>query len=292
MTGVAVGGATGGTIGNTQYARSGWTSCIFDGTTTFGDYIQISTTIAGDCHDTGSATYPTSGAVIGRVQSTNAGTGTAANVNLYSPGITGALAANYLSVGGAVTDSNGNYAIQKAAMTKFPTYNVVTNSFFAGGAGALMGSSNSVAGTSGAIAIGYDALNSATCMNGGVAIGYQAAFGYQCQNTGGEDGNFVNIGPFAADAATSEIEDVVLGNKACEDSPTLDDNICIGTHIYNGNGSNLTHNVLIGDNGGSAGGANYSFTQLYNTLVVPRSWTPLTSPHPRRRMVLTQVMIL
>src|SRR5262249_30190068 len=40
-----------------------------------GDYVQISSTNAADCHDAG-ASYPTSGQVLGRVLSTNTGAGT------------------------------------------------------------------------------------------------------------------------------------------------------------------------------------------------------------------------
>src|SRR5438093_2044244 len=75
--GIVVGGA--GTSGNAQIARLGTASCVFDGATTAGDYVQISTT-AGDCHD-GGATFPTSGGqVLGQVLSTNASGGTYAMV--------------------------------------------------------------------------------------------------------------------------------------------------------------------------------------------------------------------
>src|SRR5205823_6870216 len=68
--GIVVGGA--GTSGNAQIARLGTASCVFDGATTAGDYVQISSTTAGDCHDAG-ATFPTSGGqVLGQVLSTNA----------------------------------------------------------------------------------------------------------------------------------------------------------------------------------------------------------------------------
>jgi len=71
--GVVVGGA--GTTGNAQIVMTGTTSCVFDGATTAGDYVQASTTVAGDCHDTGGA-YPTNNQVVGRVLSTNGGSGT------------------------------------------------------------------------------------------------------------------------------------------------------------------------------------------------------------------------
>lgn len=74
IIGIVVDGA--GTSSNAQIAVKGQASCIFDGATTAGDYVQISGTTAGDCHDTGAATYPASGQVLGRVLSTNASGGT------------------------------------------------------------------------------------------------------------------------------------------------------------------------------------------------------------------------
>ncbi|MBV8118370.1 MAG: hypothetical protein JO081_00335, partial [Alphaproteobacteria bacterium] len=73
IEGIAISGA--GTSGNALIARAGQASCIFDGATTAGDYVQISSTTGGDCHDAGSA-YPSSGQVLGRVLSTNASGGT------------------------------------------------------------------------------------------------------------------------------------------------------------------------------------------------------------------------
>jgi hypothetical protein len=63
------------TTGSAVIARGGEASCTFDGATTAGDYVQNSTTTSGDCHDTGSATVPTSGQILGRVLSTNASSG-------------------------------------------------------------------------------------------------------------------------------------------------------------------------------------------------------------------------
>jgi hypothetical protein len=73
IVGIVVGGA--GAAGNAQIARLGQASCVFDGTTTAGDYVQISATVAGDCHDAG-ATFPSSGQVLGFVLSSNASGGT------------------------------------------------------------------------------------------------------------------------------------------------------------------------------------------------------------------------
>jgi len=63
-----------GTSGSALIVQTGYASCAFDGATTSGDYVQISPTTAGDCHDAGSA-YPASGQVVGRVLSTNASPG-------------------------------------------------------------------------------------------------------------------------------------------------------------------------------------------------------------------------
>lgn len=81
--GITTAGA--GTTGNASVQILGQASCVFDGATTAGDYVQASTTTGGDCHDFG-ATYPTGGQVIGRVLSTNAATGTY-SVVLFSPDI-------------------------------------------------------------------------------------------------------------------------------------------------------------------------------------------------------------
>jgi hypothetical protein len=66
-------------------------NCNFDNATTAGDYITISTTTAGDCHDNGSV-YPNSGQVIGRVLSTN-GVAGLYTINLFGPEIVGSPAA-------------------------------------------------------------------------------------------------------------------------------------------------------------------------------------------------------
>lgn len=86
VAGIVVGNA--GTAGNAQIAIAGQASCIFDGVTTAGDYVQASTTSAGECHDVGS-TYPTSNQVIGRVLSTHGAGGTFA-IEVFGPEINAA----------------------------------------------------------------------------------------------------------------------------------------------------------------------------------------------------------
>ncbi len=55
-----------GTTGSSEIAIQGTFSCVFDNATTADDYVTISPTVAGDCHDFGS-TYPIGQQVLGRV---------------------------------------------------------------------------------------------------------------------------------------------------------------------------------------------------------------------------------
>jgi hypothetical protein len=72
-----------GTTGTAQIAREGVVSCSFDGSATGGDFVQASST-AGECHDTGSATYPTNGSqVLGRVL--NGGSGAHSYAMMFYP---------------------------------------------------------------------------------------------------------------------------------------------------------------------------------------------------------------
>jgi hypothetical protein len=70
VIGVVQSGA--GTTGSAQIAYAGAATCAFDATaTTAGDYVQISSTVAGKCHDVGT-TLPTSGEVLGIVTASGA----------------------------------------------------------------------------------------------------------------------------------------------------------------------------------------------------------------------------
>jgi hypothetical protein len=88
--GLVVAGA--GTTGSAVLARNGMGSCVFDGATTAGDYVQLSSTVAGDCHDAGS-TRPTSGQILGRVTTTNGAGGTFA-MTISGLGIAGVPASS------------------------------------------------------------------------------------------------------------------------------------------------------------------------------------------------------
>jgi len=86
-TGVAVGivNAGAGTSGSAVIVEAGQVPCVFDGATTNGDFVTVSTTTAGDCKDFG-ANPPFDGSqLIGRVNSTNAAGGTYALTLLIMP---------------------------------------------------------------------------------------------------------------------------------------------------------------------------------------------------------------
>lgn len=85
MLGITSSGA--GLTGNATITQLGLASCIFDAAATSGDYVTLSQTVAGNCHDAGSA-YPTVRQVIGRVAVTLGSSGTG-SVYLFSPEILG-----------------------------------------------------------------------------------------------------------------------------------------------------------------------------------------------------------
>jgi hypothetical protein len=81
-----------GTSGSSEIAIQGTFSCVFDNGTTANDYVTISTSVAGDCHDAGSA-YPAGTQVLGRVLVT-AAAGTR-SMAIFGPEFnTGAFARN------------------------------------------------------------------------------------------------------------------------------------------------------------------------------------------------------
>jgi hypothetical protein len=108
VIGITIGGA--GTTGTATIQMSGQVSCVFDGATTAGDYVQISSSIGGNCHDTGSGTFPIGGQVIGRVLTTNAAAGSYA-IELFSPEIRSAppgAVTVYSTASSATTGSIGS----------------------------------------------------------------------------------------------------------------------------------------------------------------------------------------
>lgn len=91
-----------GTTGNAMIQQSGSSSCLFDGSTTAGDYVAMSTTTAGYCHDVGT-TYSTTGQLIGRVTVTGVGSAVYALI-LFGPEI------RSTTIGGTPTIAAGSGA--------------------------------------------------------------------------------------------------------------------------------------------------------------------------------------
>ena len=72
--GICVAGC--GSTGTATIAGIGFASCVFDGATTAGDFVVVSSTVNGDCHDTGTASPVGLGGVVGTVHTTNGSSGT------------------------------------------------------------------------------------------------------------------------------------------------------------------------------------------------------------------------
>jgi hypothetical protein len=132
IQGVVVSG--GGTSGNALIAREGIASCTFDGATTAGDAVVNSTTTAGDCHDTGSATRPTGNQLLGYVLASGSGGLTSMIVtagtytNSSGGGGSGSFALGGGQQSGLNLGSNGTYYCSVAT----PVCSGVENNFAGG----------------------------------------------------------------------------------------------------------------------------------------------------------------
>ncbi len=86
VEGICTGGC--GSIGSAQIQNGGFASCAFDGATTAGDYVGLSTSVGGKCTDIG-VSQPVGILTVGRVYSTNAGAGTYL-INMLPPDVVNA----------------------------------------------------------------------------------------------------------------------------------------------------------------------------------------------------------
>ena len=74
-----------GTSGNAQVSFLGQALCVMDGSNLVRDYVQVSTTTAGDCTDAGNVEPSNGKQTLGRIVTPSGGAGLAAVVDLYSP---------------------------------------------------------------------------------------------------------------------------------------------------------------------------------------------------------------
>lgn len=132
-----------GTTGNVKIQQNGIATCNFDATAVvYMDYVQISSTVAGKCHDAGAA-YPSSGQVIGQVNQTGGAGSLPYEVNLSlfnvatSPGGSGTVdtgsgpqiaqyAVGTSSEVGPITISGAATLAQGGALTLSQPYSATT----------------------------------------------------------------------------------------------------------------------------------------------------------------------
>jgi len=142
--GIVTAGA--GTSGSAVVAIWGGVSCVFDNTAVDGDYVQISPTAAGQCHDAGS-TYPTSGQVVGFVQ---VATSTPPSIRLFQTEVRGAgnfTGSNSTQIVSITQNGAGNGLVASTASTASLTGAVVGT---ATGSGEVAGVAGFATGTEGA----------------------------------------------------------------------------------------------------------------------------------------------
>lgn len=145
--------------------ESGYGVCNFDGATTAGDYVQISSTVAGDCHDAGS-TFPIFGQVLGRSLTTNAVAG-AYSMNLFGPEIQAGDQRTICSSSIPTTRAGNTTSLQVIQTCSFPagSLNAVGKTFRL--TGALSISPGSAINSSATVGSG----SSAALPNGSIVAG-------------------------------------------------------------------------------------------------------------------------
>jgi hypothetical protein len=100
IIGVVVGETGASAItGNAIIATVGLANCTFDNSTTAGHYVQASGSTAANCHDTGAATVPTSGQIIGIVLAS--GSAGSYQIALAGSGLYGVVGSTGCTVSGA-----------------------------------------------------------------------------------------------------------------------------------------------------------------------------------------------
>lgn len=150
VLGIVIGNA--GTTGTALVAYSGDTSCQFDGSNTAGNWAIISTTVAGNCHDSGTASSsaPPAGSV-GLSTTTNTGAGVyALGLNRSLPTFTGGGSG---TVNSGTSGQLGYYASTGTAISGNANATISGGDLTLGVAGATLGDLLLSGNTSGVVTI-------------------------------------------------------------------------------------------------------------------------------------------
>jgi hypothetical protein len=236
VLGITVSGA--GTTGNATIQLAGPIPCVFDGATTAGDYVQISSSVAGNCHDAG-ATFPTGNQVIGRVQSTN-GSGGTYTINLY-PAEINATAGS----GGSVASVFGRVGIVVSATNDY-NFNQLAGSAACSQEPALTGDTTSSAGSCATTTSGING----TAFSG--TNGDVVSFG--ASNTPADSGiPAANVVTQTSNAASGQICTYTGTNKVCVPSAALPNGVTATTQAASDNSTKVATTAYADRIAGGAG---------------------------------------
>ncbi|MDE2106852.1 MAG: hypothetical protein KGL39_57080, partial [Patescibacteria group bacterium] len=216
VVGITTSGA--GVTSNATIQINGQVNCVFDNATTAGDYVQISSTTSGNCHDA-SSSYPTSGQVVGRVLSTNASAGTY-QIDLFPAEIKPSnLVTSVFGRTGAVAATSGDYTASQVtnAFDTSTNNNIGTHYFDIGTEAAPANPS------AGAIRLYADSTSgNLTCLT---------SAGGNCLPSSGGGGNVSTSGTVTTGYLPKFASSTTITNSAADDGVTT-----ANTFTYAGSG--------------------------------------------------------
>lgn len=233
--------------------QSGPSSCVMDGTSVVNDFITISTSVAGDCHDTGVASSAGSGAVgagipvIGVVQQVVT-VGNPALIQLSAS----AVFASGFNLPAALAASP--YSITTANCAhKLLTGSASTNGVFGSGCPSgeqLLGVNNAVAqGDNENVSIGANAFP-ATATGG-----FDTAVGASCLQSATTGSRDTCVGFSGLSGVTTGSDNTAIGYGSLGSGTNFSNNTAIGSNAASSVLSSGNHSVFVGDNTAPSGAA-------------------------------------
>jgi hypothetical protein len=255
VVGVCVGNCS--TSGSAQIAREGVVSCKFDGTATPGDFVQASTTTAGDCSDTGSTAYPSNGhQVLGRVL--NGGTGAATYTMIFYPAES-ELVACATCVTSAASLSNNSVVLGSGGQGTQTSPNFTTSS-----AQLNLGQASTTTGTLGiygsgsatAYTLSTNSAATSLATSGNLTVGPTGTQDTVTLNTAGSGG--ITLSPSSSSGNTITVPAVtdtmaVIGTaQTWTAAQTFNSGINASNVSFNANGSHIQTNTAGNDIAGTA----------------------------------------